>query len=303
MGFLDDVWSAFLSFMEDTLQSIFDAVETAWNAMEDAITSITEDTMRFLEDAWDALKSFIEDTLQAIYDEVDRRFSDAHDTATGLVEDMRAEVERIFDEILRIVERILGDVLEAIRSTLRDAVSAITGFTSNFRSAGDALMSAFADGIRAAGQRAVDAARRLAQRARAALPGSDAEEGPLSDLTDTGPAFVETFAEGILSSSDDLASAAERAAAAAHGPFGETLEPDVVTPGGGRGVSPAAEAGAHSGATSAVVVDLLEEVVDVLSGEQQLRITDGTIETADGHTVEVVEAVLDRERRRHRRGT
>ena len=56
------------------------------------------------------------------------------------------------------------------------------------------------DGISAKIGAVMDKAKELAQAIRDYMPGSDAKEGPLSDITSSGAALMATFEKGINSS-------------------------------------------------------------------------------------------------------
>ena len=61
------------------------------------------------------------------------------------------------------------------------------------------MITRLAEGIRAAVGAVTGAVGWVVQKIRDLLPGSDAKEGPLSDLFASGRALPETFAKGILS--------------------------------------------------------------------------------------------------------
>ena len=87
----------------------------------------------------------------------------------------------------------------ALVQTMADQVAAIlTWLVEQGRTAGVALGNSVADGIRASTGAAVAAAQALAAAVRANLPHSDADEGPLSDITASGRALPETLARGML---------------------------------------------------------------------------------------------------------
>ena len=117
-----------------------------------------------------------------------------------------------WDQIKSIVMNILGSV-----------VGYINGLIGSFGSAGRGLMDAFVSGITAGMNRAVAKVRDKVAEIRDLLPGSDAKEGPLSDITASGQALMSTFEKGINSST---ARPAEAFAARA---------PDVGAVGGGVG--------------------------------------------------------------------
>lgn len=96
---------------------------------------------------------------------------------------------RNWEQITGIVSGILNRV-----------VGFITGLTGRFGSAGRGLMNAFVSGVTAGIRRAVAKVREGLAKIRRLMPGSDAKEGPLSDITSSGQALMATFEKGINSS-------------------------------------------------------------------------------------------------------
>lgn len=106
------------------------------------------------------------------------------------------------------VAHAIGSVVGAIRNGIGAALSAIWNFYGRFVDAGWGLITAFANGIKNAFGRAVDAVKNGMKKVREYLPFSDAKKGPLSDLTLSGQRFAETFAQGIYKGSGAIAEAA-----------------------------------------------------------------------------------------------
>ena len=79
-------------------------------------------------------------------------------------------------------------------------VGYIRGLAGSFGSAGRGLMNAFVSGVTAGIRRAVAKVREGLAKIRRLMPGSDAKEGPLSDITSSGQALMATFEKGINSS-------------------------------------------------------------------------------------------------------
>ena len=99
--------------------------------------------------------------------------------------------------IAGIVSSAFAPVLSLISAPLNSAISFLRGLVSQFLNAGRALGDAFTNGISATISKAVDRARAAAREIRNLLPFSDAKEGPLSDLTESGESLMRTFAKGI----------------------------------------------------------------------------------------------------------
>ncbi len=75
--------------------------------------------------------------------------------------------------------------------------------------AGNGLAEALANGISSASGAPYKALESVVARVRDLLPLPVAQEGPLSDLDDTGPAFINAIADGITGSSNALQSAVQ----------------------------------------------------------------------------------------------
>ncbi len=105
-----------------------------------------------------------------------------------------------WEQIIGIVSDILGRLGEGVRASVAVIVDYIRGFVGSFGSAGKALMNAFVSGVTAGINRAVKKVREGLRKIRRLMPGSDAEEGPLSDITASGRALMTTFEKGISSS-------------------------------------------------------------------------------------------------------
>ena len=87
----------------------------------------------------------------------------------------------------------------------------LADLADKFRAAGTALVQALIDGITSLIGRPADILRGALGGLRAMLPGSDAKEGPLSDLTHSGKALVETFAEGMENADTTIGATFEKA--------------------------------------------------------------------------------------------
>lgn len=110
----------------------------------------------------------------------------------------------------------MSSAKSAVSSGINSMVSTVSSSARRFRSAGASVASSLASGIRSRISSAKSAASSLASSVRSRLPGSDAEEGPLSDLTDTGPALSESIAEGMTDRLREVERASSAVAAAAN---------------------------------------------------------------------------------------
>ncbi len=100
-----------------------------------------------------------------------------------------------WDQIKEIVSKIFNAVLDYIG-----------GLWSRFNEAGGALIQALINGVTGAIGGAVDAVKGALGKIRDLLPFSDAKEGPLADLTESGRKMMETFASGMDGAGNILSS-------------------------------------------------------------------------------------------------
>lgn len=174
------IWPAIQLFISD--------VQTAWNRWGDEILTVAE----FI---FDQVLFVMETTLDAML------------TALGIMLDLiQGDWREAWGKFQGFYERTLERILDFIRKwrlkeilmdAVDSAVDAIDRLKNDFRHSGERLIESFIDGLREEVDQVGDAAREVADEARKYLPLSDAEKGPLSELTASGEAFSETFAEGI----------------------------------------------------------------------------------------------------------
>jgi len=139
-----------------------------------------------------AIAGFVSGVLDGgLREGIDRAVSNARQALDIFVGAWRRTLSRIGD--------VIGDVIDRAFSW------------------GRALIDEFVSGVRSMRDEVADAAGDIAAEARAHLPGSPADEGPLSDLDETGPAFAETFAAGMDGGLDRVRSSAVQVAGAANG--------------------------------------------------------------------------------------
>lgn len=123
-------------------------------------------------------------------------------------------VGQFISQWIKAGKRLINVVSNFLNSVM-DYLTGGKGPLSNIFSAGAALIDEFIAGIQAKISALIDTVKGMVGKVRGLLPFSPAKYGPLADLDETGPAFVETFASGIVDSSGRLESAAMTATRAA----------------------------------------------------------------------------------------
>ncbi|WP_168216312.1 phage tail tape measure protein [Halorussus halobius] len=121
--------------------------------------------------------------------------------------------------------------------------------------AGQSLVETIVSGIKDKASAPVDAVKDIAGKVRNVLPFSDAKEGPLSTLTDSGAALVRTLAKGAQSEESFLVGTLTGLLEETPLQNGVGLAPDAVPGQGGRPRSAGAASGSGAGSTIEVTVN------------------------------------------------
>ena len=103
-----------------------------------------------------------------------------------------------------------GKIWANIKSIFNNYIGWVTGRSKIFQQAGQGYINALFDGIMAGWKRLKSGVVKVMESIRDLLPGSDAKEGPLSDLTRAGKALMPTFAKGILKTEEEPAAVIAR---------------------------------------------------------------------------------------------
>ena len=193
----------------------------------------------FLREHWDKVLLGIPVIGQVIYayrnwDEITTILSGVKEKVFTHFETLKVKftefyekVKMTFTDIKTAIEERVSTLLATIKQPFIDGYDYITGLPETFKSAGEALIDALVDGIKARKDAIIAEIKSAFGPFERFLAGSDAKEGPLSHLTESGKAVWGTFAAGMESARPDIG-----------GTFEKTL-PTVTGKGimGGGGVS------------------------------------------------------------------
>lgn len=229
--FITDTIDAVVQFAIDFLDEINTLIEDITTAVTEWLDQWLTDTETFITDVIDAIVQFATD----FFDEIDTLANDVIERITQFIETFLSDIGTFIDDLISDIEDMAAEFLGAIEDMASDVVEAVQDMASNImdaipdagdlRSAGRSMIGGLVSGIRSKISAIRNAAGDVASAARNALPGSDAKEGPLSDLSKTGPALTETFAAGIDSSIGNVEGAASRMAGAAATETGDIPPP------------------------------------------------------------------------------
>ena len=131
------------------------------------------------------------------------------ESVTDMMDSGRDLVDRGLDTIMDLLFgwtpwEPVDDAIDQVKRSL--------DISSAARSSGSSLMSSFASGIRSSISDAASAASDAVSSVRDRLPFSPAKEGPLKDLDETGPAFMQEIADGMSSEQSVVEDEAEQTA-------------------------------------------------------------------------------------------
>ncbi len=186
------VWQAIRTFAFPTLALFQGILTTAWGVMA-TMTAFT----------WKLIRVTVVSTLQGLVSAVSILWNVFSGVFAAGLRLLSGDWEGAWLEIL-----VMGhNVWEDLKSLVGVFLGWLSGLGGAFSDAGAGLIDAFWQGILAAWGTLKDGFVNLLEGVKALLPHSDADEGPLSTLTQSGRALTETLAGGIRQQADEPAKA------------------------------------------------------------------------------------------------
>lgn len=285
MSVVSDAWGEHGDTVIAIVEPFLEYLELVVTVFADAVLSILSAFFAVMRGDFDEAMTIITDMVDRNLDRVMKFFSDMGrdvlKTVDRLVQKTIEAFLGLFDRLIgnsiipemltAIIQAFLdwrGDVIDAITDAVNAAVDRFMSFSSDFRQAGRDLLSGFVSGVRDRISDIKDAVGDAVDEARGYLPGSDADEGPLSDLTASGQALPETFAQEISRNVDVVAQASEQ--------VGQAAAPSVDSGSiGAGGTRPAPRSGGGSGGPTRVVLDLQglgDDMVDLIRRNADVRV-------------------------------
>lgn len=172
----------------------------ASNAMSTVASKISSGASRMRSSMSRGIQGIVS-SARSGFNSVRSTITSAMSSATAKVtsggSQMRSAMSNAVNSIVSAVRNGFNNVASAVSSGISRALSAVTSKIGSFRSAGAGLISALTGGITSKMNGAISAVSSLAGKLRSFLPGSDAKQGALSDLTHSGSMLPVTFAQGI----------------------------------------------------------------------------------------------------------
>lgn len=232
----------------------------AWNENIFGIRDIAKNVFGEIMDIADTVKEAFPNSIEAAVERVLDLFTWLKMKLVGssVVPEMLADIISVvtdfdlkgaFEEAVDLATKVFIDWNPSV-IIARKAAAMLRALPSwrDFKARGRSLIQGLINGITSKMRALRDTASGVADTVRSYLPGSDAEQGPLSDLTDAGKALPETMATGMRQNRGALESAGSRVASSA-------------APGGGRG-DIVIERRYDGNAAMAAIFDVFEDNVD-----------------------------------------
>lgn len=183
------VWSVIGPFVIAAVKQIWDFIVTAWNVIKAATELV-----------WNGIKAF----FGLLWDGIIALFTKARDTIINIIEGIKVIVDKIrnfFSQLKAAADQGIGPLIKFVSDIPRRILDAIGNIGSLLFNKGKELVQGLIDGILSMLGKLKDAAGKLISVVGKFLPGSPAEEGPLSGkgyVLKRGQRFVQDFAAGIL---------------------------------------------------------------------------------------------------------
>lgn len=197
MGLVTGDWARAWELAKSGVATIFsgigDIIKGALGIIVGAVRAIVGGVIGVFQSLYDQLvgHSIIPDMVNDIVDWFTRLPGMAADAIRGGISAITSAAQQIVTDVMAVLNTLVTQAADA----------------------GRGLVDAFKNGLVSKIQEIKDAVGQMAQAARNLLPGSDAKEGPLSDLTASGRALGTTFAAGVAAGGGAATNAVSQMAA------------------------------------------------------------------------------------------
>ncbi|HWS42602.1 MAG TPA: phage tail tape measure protein [Pseudoflavonifractor sp.] len=181
-----------MSAAKDTVNEKLSNIKNAYEQNGGGIKGIAAAAFEGVKGIYTAGYTFIDNLTGGKLTEIKNKFFDG---VTAIRDGIGAKISEIGAKFSQGIENIKTNVTNAV---------------SWFFTSGQRIVTTFADGIKGAFTKAVDAVKGGLQKIRNFLPFSDAKEGPLSTLTLSGQRTMTTYAHGLQLAQDAPAEAMQK---------------------------------------------------------------------------------------------
>ncbi len=210
-GALAVAFAGFVGFVGGALpglgQIVRGAVEVITGALElviGAVRTVGSVVAALISGDWAGAWQAAQDGVRLMVDGVQNLLNGLKDIAVGAIRAM-------LDGLVSMLTGGKMDAAQAAQAIVDGVMDTLNGIAERARDSGRRLIESFADGIRNSIQAARDAISAAVSAVDQYLPHSDAQTGPLSQLTASGAALFTTWAGGVESGAGQALSVVQAA--------------------------------------------------------------------------------------------
>ena len=194
--------------LDDVGADILDSIKSGFTGAVGGVTEWGKDIVSNVADGITSKMNSAAEAAGSIAEWIETKIGDAVDAALEWGKSIPSDIATGIRNKIQDVQKWAGNVADDIAENIPSLDEAIEW--------GKDLIQGIIEGLQKKSTELGNAVEEHAsQVVRDRLPGSDAETGPLSDLSTTGPALVETFAGGMEQSASRAGDAASTVAEAA----------------------------------------------------------------------------------------
>jgi len=245
------LWNRFgaqiISILQNALELVLALIQPFVEAFLEIFDLFTDALVGDWEGVWESIKSLVQIGIDGIVRIIEEGVELIASAVDLVIDAILAPFEWLYDKL--IGNSLIPDMFGAIPGVIRDAIpgvgdaaSALADMILNMMpSPGDMvtlgkdIAGGVADGLSSGVDKVGDAASGVAGAIGSKLPGSDADEGPLSNYTDQVAALGQMPVESMQNSIPQLSAAAADAASAVSDPLSRSGAGPAAAGGGARG--------------------------------------------------------------------
>jgi len=217
VGILTKAWTTVADYTAEVWPMIQTVILGAWNVISTLLTPQIAVLKGLFVTTWGVIQTLTTATWETIKLAVTTAWTMVYNSI-ALIWNLISGVFKAGLQLLtgdwsgawETIKNTFSAVWENIKGIFGAWVGWFTGLKDIFLNAGMGLINAFWEGIQAAWGTLKEGFTKLLEGLRSLLPFSDAEEGPLSALTQSGKSLLPTFARGIEQTSDEPAQAVSK---------------------------------------------------------------------------------------------
>jgi phage-related protein len=252
------VWSAIVNFVRAYINAYKAVIMAGFNAVRSTVTSVMNAVRSVNQSIWNAIKSVISSAINQIKNSI------------AGIKIIISTIRNAFNSAKSAASAGINAIVSLVRGLPGKAASALGNLGSLLYSKGKALVQGFINGIASMIGAVADKAQSVVHAVTKFLPGSPAEEGPLSGkgyVLLRARRFMNDFAQGLNDGSQKPAAVL----ATSMGGVARATVPSGSSTKSGASTAPSTPAATVAGTRTYKVAigekDFAELVVDAVTGE------------------------------------